>query len=75
MSIPDPFPFPSPIPPVEDEDIEDPDTGIVRACVESDPLEAQRLARQKLRSMTQRLDRKFSPAGGTPKPSSRPKKG
>jgi len=77
MNISDPFPHPpplDPIIPVEEEDIEDPDTGTVNACVESDPLRAQEMARQKLRSMTQKLDRKFSPAAGTPrvKPSGRP---
>lgn len=70
----DPFPHPPPIIPVEEEDIEDPDTGQVNACVESDPLRAQELMRQKIRSMAQKIERKFSPSGGMPRVSRPPKR-
>jgi len=78
MTMPDPFPYPPPLPPiipVEDEDIDEPDTGSIEACVESDPLTAQKMARQKLRSMAQKIDRKYTPTPGVRVPSAAPKKG
>lgn len=58
LELPDPFPsVPAPIIPVEEEDEDDPKTGIVRAVQERDPHEAQRLARQKIRATSQKMDR------------------
>lgn len=82
LSIPDPFPHPPPVEvlprdaiiPVEDEDIDEPDTGIVKACIESDPLRAQDLARQKMRAIAQKIDRKLSPSRGVRIPSGALKK-
>lgn len=73
--IPDPFPSDaSPIIPVDEEDVEDPDTGSIEAA---DPLRAQELARQRVRATAQtarKMVRKFSPASGTPRQSGRPQK-
>jgi hypothetical protein len=58
LVIPDPFPsVPAPIIPVDEEDIEDPDTGLVRALRETSPHEAERLARQKIRHTSQQMEK------------------
>jgi hypothetical protein len=70
LELPDPFPsVPAPIIPVEEEDEEDPITGIVQAVREQDPHEAQRLARQKLRATSQKMEKisqKLTPSEPAP---------
>lgn len=61
-----------PIIPVEEEDIEDPDTDMITACIESDPMQAQKMMRQKLRAQAQKIERRYSPSKGTPVPGSFP---
>ncbi len=77
LVIPDPFPSsaPRPIIPVDEEDVDDPDTDVVEALKHTDPKEAHRLALQKLRHTSQqmeKLDRKLTPS--TPAPVSERKK-
>jgi hypothetical protein len=60
LVLPDPFPSepaPRPIIPVDEEDVEDPDTGMIKAVSKTDPLEGQRLAQQKLRATSQKMQR------------------
>lgn len=53
-----------PIQPIDDADIDDPDTSLVEAFRDSERpsrvLRAQELARQKLRALSQKLDRRKS---------------
>lgn len=79
LVIPDPFPSsaPRPIIPVEEEDIEDPDTGVVEALKHTDPKGAQKLALQKLRHTSQqmeKLDRRLTPSSSPAPVSERKKK-
>lgn len=59
LVIPDPFPSapPRPIIPVEEEDIDDPNTGAIQALKETDPAGAQRLARQKVRASSRAMEK------------------
>lgn len=74
LELPDPFPSsaPRPIIPVEDEDIDDPVTSEVEAIRDTgDPREAMKMARQKLRASSQKMDRvaqKLTPNEGTKMP-------
>jgi len=66
LELPDPFPSVRPIIPVEDEDEDDPVTSEVQAIRETDPHEAMKLARQKIRASSQKMERvsqKLTPSG------------
>ncbi len=58
LELPDPFPsVPAPIIPVEEEDEDDPVTSEVQAIRETDPREAMKLARQKIRATSQKMEK------------------
>lgn len=58
LELPDPFPsVPAPIIPVEEEDEDDPVTSEVQAIRETNPHEAMKMARQKLRASSQKMAR------------------
>jgi hypothetical protein len=78
LVMPDPFPSepapPRPIIPVDDEDEDDPDTGMIKAVSKTDPLEGQRLAQQKLRATSQKMQRIARGMTPTKPPSAPPSK-
>jgi len=56
LELADPFPsIPAPIIPVEEDQVTDPDTGVVKR--EEDVDKAQALARQKLKASSQQMER------------------
>jgi len=76
LAIPDPFPSsaPQPIIPVDEEDIEDVNTGMIEALKQTNPKEAMKLARQKVRHSSQQMEklgRKITPSDPAPVPSSK----
>ena len=75
LVIPDPFPSSKPpIIPVDEEDIDDPDTGVIERLKLTDPKEAQHLARQKVSHNSQqmeKLSRKLTPSQPAPVPDSK----
>jgi len=77
LAIPDPFPSsaPQPIIPVDEEDVEDPDTDQIETLKLTDPKGALELARQKVRHSSQQMEklgRKMTPSEPAPVPSSVP---
>jgi len=76
LELPDPFPSVRPIIPVEEEDEDDPVTSEVQAIRETDPHEAMRMARQKIRASSQKMERvsqKLTPPEGSKMPDSKKK--
>lgn len=67
LDLADPFPsVPAPIIPVDEEDVEDPDTGLVHAVSEQDSRAGEKMARQKLRATSQKIrqiERSMTPTG------------
>jgi len=69
LELADPFPsIPAPIIPVEEDQVTDPDTGMVKRLQKEDVDRAQTLARQKLKASSQQMEKvgnKITPSSPT----------